>query len=246
MSTTTIEELTPIVGTETESAVVSNAGQRVRESKRKFLRNVVRSHEFAAMMKNRGPLVHNEIADHEGRTDNPYITSALTNGDPSLDGMTHLIAQANQILQYPLQLGSAPGGPGELFSEADLLHEFEKQANALRVRKGYRIRIDALRVAAELEGFEIPRDSEDDFWRFINDTPFWRRANLVLRPSGNLRLVWTGPGESQVGIEFLGNQTVQYVIFKDHLDRRGLIPLADRATFDWVKGKIEEVALTPR
>lgn len=62
----------------------------------------------------------------------------------------------------------------------------------------------------------INPDSETDLLTFIRHHPQTARADVSLTPAGNLRLVWQNPEdrETHLGIEFLGQQQVQYVILR--------------------------------
>ena len=53
-----------------------------------------------------------------------------------------------------------------------------------------------------------------DFWPFIESVPRLNKAGLFLLDNGNLRAVWRGKNKTHVGVEFLGEQDVRYVIFK--------------------------------
>ena len=92
--------------------------------------------------------------------------------------------------------------------------EEEKESAAQQDRQAYKVRIDALRAAAALDGLEVNEASERDFWSFIGSPRFSRRASLALMDNGNLRAVWKGEDASHLGLHFLGEQQVQYVIFK--------------------------------
>jgi hypothetical protein len=51
--------------------------------------------------------------------------------------------------------------------------------------------------------------------------------------NGNLRAVWRGEDTSRLGIQFLGNQSVEYVIFKR---RQGAKEVSRAAGFDTLDG----------
>ena len=60
---------------------------------------------------------------------------------------------------------------------------------------------------------------------FFKGNLLLRYGRLVLMDNGNLRAVWKGENGAQVGLQFLGNGSVQYVIFK----RRGPFQPMSRA-----------------
>ena len=88
------------------------------------------------------------------------------------------------------------------------------QKNPRKIYKDYSHRIEVLGSDAEDDGLALNKASEKDFWQYIRSVPFAQKAGLVLVDNGNLRAVWKGDDESHLGIQFLGNQWVEYVIFK--------------------------------
>ena len=80
-------------------------------------------------------------------------------------------------------------------------------------KASYAARINDLRQMGLDDGYDVNKDSEADFWRFTRLTPNLRRGELVLSESGTLRLEYDDECGSRIGIEFLGNDSIQYVIF---------------------------------
>ena len=78
----------------------------------------------------------------------------------------------------------------------------------------YSARLDDLREAAAEEGIEWSEASRQDFQAFVTGNPGWRKAALGLMDNGNLRAVWKGDDGSHLGLQFLGDQFGEYVIFK--------------------------------
>ena len=78
----------------------------------------------------------------------------------------------------------------------------------------YDNRISILREQAEREGYFINYESEAGFLEYFRSNPLIRRSRLVLLENGNLRAVWKGDDEAHAGLQFLGKQMIQYVIFK--------------------------------
>lgn len=115
----------------------------------------------------------------------------------------------------------------------------EKAKRAHADLQAYQTRIEALRAEAAQDGYDLRSASERDFWRFIRSEPFIRKGNLVLLDNGNLRAVWKDEGGTHVGVQFLGDQTVQYVIFK----RRGAAGAISRvAGRDSIEGVLRQIA----
>ena len=110
--------------------------------------------------------------------------------------------------------------------------------------QAYRSRIEVLRSDAELDGFAVNEVSERDFWSFVNSVSFVRKAEVVLVDNGNLRAVWGGEGGSHLGLQFLGNRLVEYVIFKRRQTDRDVSRAAGRDTLDGIKKQIHAFDLT--
>ena len=99
--------------------------------------------------------------------------------------------------------------------------------------QAYRSRIEELRRFAALDGFSVSKASESDFWSFLTSMPFLRRAGVILMENGNLRAVWRSEDKSRLALQFLGNKSVEYVIFKR---RRGAKEISRAAGFDTLDG----------
>ena len=78
----------------------------------------------------------------------------------------------------------------------------------------YHYRIETLRSDAEIEGFAVNNASEENFWSFIGSIPSARKAELVLMDNGNFRVVWKDKNGDHLGVQFLGEQMAEFVIFK--------------------------------
>ncbi len=83
-----------------------------------------------------------------------------------------------------------------------------------RVREAYSLRIEELKGYALEDEIEVNPASELDFWTFVESTLLANEAALFLMDNGNLRTVWKGGKGGHVGIQFFGDQQVEYVIFK--------------------------------
>ena len=108
----------------------------------------------------------------------------------------------------------------------------------------YRNRIEELRSDAQLDGFAMNEASEVDFWSFIESISFAQKAGLVLLDNGNLRAVWKGENGSHLGLQFLGNRLVEYVIFKRRQATKYVSRVAGRDTIVGIKKQILASDLT--
>ena len=111
-------------------------------------------------------------------------------------------------------------------------------------RQVYRLRVDALRSAAALGGFEVNEFSVRDFWSFIGSLDCPQRAGLALMGNGNIRAVWKGEDESHLGLHFLGGRQVQYVIFKRRPGSRRISRTAGIDTVEGIQKQIGAFDLT--
>ena len=105
--------------------------------------------------------------------------------------------------------------------------------------QAYSTRISELRDLAADDGYSLSSASEADFWRFIRSEPRLRRGNLVLIDNGNLRAVWKDGHENQMGLQFLGESMVQYVIFKRREPDHPISRVAGRDTLKGLKRQID-------
>lgn len=133
-------------------------------------------------------------------------------------------------------------GPIDLRSRLDA--EFaSKEKQARETYHAYWTRIELLRSDAELDGFTVNEASVEDFWSFVTSVPFVRKAELVLVDNGNLRAVWGGEEGSHLGLQFLGDHTLQYVIFRRRTGSRHISRVAGRDTFEGIKRQVRTFEL---
>lgn len=112
-------------------------------------------------------------------------------------------------------------------------------------RPSYEARISELRSFAEDDEDigEINEASISDFWSFMEKMGFSRESGLVLLDNGNLRAVWRANGEHNVGLEFQGDQSALYVIFKRYSNGQPTERLAGIASFDDVVDQLADLDL---
>lgn len=102
----------------------------------------------------------------------------------------------------------------------------------------YQERLSALHNFAVGDGYSLNQVSVDDFWLFVRTEHDIRKGNVVLIDNGNLRMMWKDRQDSQLGLQFLGNNEIQYVIFKQRHNARHVSRVAGRDTFEGVKRQI--------
>ena len=108
----------------------------------------------------------------------------------------------------------------------------------------YTRRIDELRGYGELEDVRINVNSERGFWSFVPSMPTKNKAQLVLMDNGNLRAIWKDSGSNHIGIQFLGQNSVEYVIFKRRADSEDISRVSGIDTLEGIKRQIHAFDLT--
>ncbi len=110
--------------------------------------------------------------------------------------------------------------------------------------QAYCDRLNLLRHYADQDGIAINEVSEADFWAFILSSPFFIFGDLVLLENGDLRIVWSEEGNgSHLGLQFLGNFMVQYVIFKQRPHSQIISRVAGRDTIAGIRTQIRTFGL---
>ena len=110
-------------------------------------------------------------------------------------------------------------------------------------RRDYKVRIEELRQLTEAEDYCLNPSSERDFWSFFELNPFVRQGNLVLLENGNLRAIWKDGRGTQIGLQFLGERTIQFVIFKVRTKGRQVSRAYGRDGFEGIKCQIQTFEL---
>ncbi len=109
--------------------------------------------------------------------------------------------------------------------------------------QAYSARISELRHLAADDGYSLSHSSENDFWRFVQFEPQLREGELILIDNGNLRATWQDDKGTHVGLQFLGDGIVQYVIFKKRDPTKLISRVAGRDTFMGIRLQIETFQL---
>lgn len=107
------------------------------------------------------------------------------------------------------------------------------------VRELYQTRIETLCKDAADEGYSLAPASESDFWHFVESMPPKRRGNLVLVDNGNLRATWGDGQETHLGLQFLGDGMVQFVIFRRRKPQGPISRVAGRDTISELDRQID-------
>lgn len=117
--------------------------------------------------------------------------------------------------------------------------EIKSEPQLYDIYSAYANRIEVLKEQAELDGYSLNRASRDAFFEFLKKNPLMKRGRLVLMENGNLRAVWKGGKEDHVGLQFINNQSIQYVIFTRRAPQSPISRVSGRDTPDGIKKQIE-------
>lgn len=124
---------------------------------------------------------------------------------------------------------------------------FEKRRiNAKKIHEAYKCRLQELReIAADDDGYsDLKEASEKDFWSFVESMLWSKKASLFLLENGNLRAIWRGLDGMHVGIQFLGEDSVIYVIFKQRPDAKKISRLHAIDTLEGVRDQLNTLGIT--
>ena len=140
------------------------------------------------------------------------------------------IESTSEIIEFVRPLKPTAGYGSEINSRAQRIHD---------TVSAYGKRIQVLEEQAELDGYSLNPISKAAFFAFFKRNPLARRGRLVLMENGNLRATWKGRNGAHIGLQFLNNQSVQYVIFTR---REPLLPVSrvsGRDTMDGIRRQID-------
>lgn len=105
-------------------------------------------------------------------------------------------------------------------------------------REIYRARIEFLQEEARREGYTLNPTSLRDFEFFALGADNVRKGGLVLLENGNLRAIWRDGQGTRLGLQFLGNGRVQYVIFKRRTEEQPVSRVAGRDSLEGLERQL--------
>lgn len=109
----------------------------------------------------------------------------------------------------------------------------------------YKERIEVMREYGAEDGLEIDGRSELDFWLFANSEPEICLTNIVLLDNGCLRVGWKDGDGTQLGIQFLGDSMLHYVIFKKRHKWKRIVQTTGIDSFERFMRLVDEYELWP-
>ena len=132
----------------------------------------------------------------------------------------------------------------EFLSNTPMDEEYGPQRVIPGVSHVYDKRIETLRGYAAEEGISVNETSVEAFRQFVEVVVHSTKALLIVMDNGNLRAVWKEDG-SHLGLQFLGGQQVQYVVFKQIGLGREVNRLSGRHSFAGMVELVKESGLWP-
>ena len=168
------------------------------------------------------------------------VTSSLLIGMVSERKLSSVVGNGAGMVQETADL--------VVVTPMDAINETINEAIEVRVIREnqyqeYKNQIQALGNGANQNGFNLNETSEADFWLFLRSMPLLREAEITLGDNSNLRAVWHGEDNSNVEIQFLGNQSVEFVIFKHRQGVNNISRVTGIDTLDGFKRQIHAFEL---
>jgi hypothetical protein len=87
-------------------------------------------------------------------------------------------------------------------------------------------RMQFLRIEAEIDRTPFSDASFADFQDFMREMRRKVRPSIFLNDNGNLRALWKSDQREQIGLQFLGDGNIQFVIFKQRKGPLGMARIA--------------------
>ena len=141
------------------------------------------------------------------------------------------------LIRFEVRFGEVPRSPDDTGIGA-LAARFSKVLTACQRR------LQELTEDARLEGSRIHIASRSTFFDFLVRTVPVGRGRLVLLENGNLRATWKGGDDTHVGLQFLTDGRIQYVIFTRRPGAPGVSRVAGRDTIAGVRRQLHAFDLT--
>ena len=107
----------------------------------------------------------------------------------------------------------------------------------------YSSRIAYLSDEATRDGYGLNKRSEGDFRQFVRSRPGLRKGDLVLMDNGNLRAIWKDERGGRFGLQFLGGNMAQYVIFRRRRADQAISRVAGRDSLEGIARQIDAFQL---
>ena len=151
---------------------------------------------------------------------------------------------APHVFKRNVRVKSLPEAQGTPFRLLDPIDAYGRQletrlGNLPDTVSAYDDRISVLEEQAYAEGYFLNSGSKETLQDFFRNNPFMRLGRLVLLENGNLRAVWKGDDASHIGLQFLDNGLIQYVLFKQ---RQADVPVSRAYGRDTPLGILQQIS----
>lgn len=122
-------------------------------------------------------------------------------------------------------------------------HLIETHKETVKIHSRIQQRIELLKEIGEEEEIAYNPNSEQDLWRFLKRLSFIRSPKLFLLDNGNLRAVWKGDGGKHIGLQFLGGEQIQFVIFSRRGEHNNMARIRGRDDFAGITRQLDASAI---
>ena len=124
-----------------------------------------------------------------------------------------------------------------------IAHLIKMHEETAGIHTRIRQRIELLKEIGEEEKIAYNANSENDLWRFLKRLSFIKSPKLFLLDNGNLRAVWKGDGGKHIGLQFLGGEQIQFVIFSRRGERSNMARIRGREDFAGIARQLDASAV---
>ena len=129
------------------------------------------------------------------------------------------------------------------FSPKAIAHLIKIHKETAGIHTRIRQRIELLKEIGEEEKIAYNANSEHDLWRFLKRLSFIKSPKLFLLDNGNLRAVWKGDGGKHIGLQFLGGEQIQFVIFSRRGEHNNMARIRGRDDFAGIARQLDASAI---
>ena len=124
-----------------------------------------------------------------------------------------------------------------------IAHLIKMHKETAGIHTRIRQRIELLKEIGEEEEIAYNANSEQDLWRFLKRLSFIKSPKLFLLDNGNLRAVWKGDGGKHIGLQFLGGEQIQFVIFSRRGEHNNMARIRGRDDFAGIARQLDASAI---
>lgn len=124
-----------------------------------------------------------------------------------------------------------------------IAHLIKRHKETVGIHTRIRQRIELLKEIGEEEKIACNANSEQDLWRFLKRLSFIKSPKLFLLDNGNLRAVWKGDGGKHIGLQFLGGEQIQFVIFSRRGEHNNMARIRGRDDFAGITRQLDASAI---